>query len=150
MQHVVHRNSIPALDRGACSVAPVNLNVYLGNNLKPLLPFAEGLGCWNSMTGFFLLLISRKIPGFLCSRMVSLTSVCTEPGCLGGSPHVEVSPCAVGHGRGKHRLPKSPDWAESWSYASCWVQGCLYCMPCKNLGDRSWNDLLGHLCPSCC
>lgn len=80
LQSVIHGNNIPALERGALSVPPVNSDVYLGNNSPPSSPLY-----WNSRTFFFFfcLLLAGKIPGFLCSRMVSLFSVCVEPGCLG-------------------------------------------------------------------
>lgn len=141
MQCVVPTDSIPASERGALSVAPVNLNVYLGNNLTSPPSPLQGGPATGTRRMFFLLLIRRKIPGFLCSRMVSLSSVCVEPGCLGApralrSAHVLWDAGGASAGLQTSQTEPNPDLTGPVEFrARC--PCCLYCVPCKSLGDRS-------------
>lgn len=73
---VIH--SISALGRGAFSVVPVNLKVYLGNNLTALLPLATG----TQRLGGFCVLLAGKSQDF-CAHAWFPYPVCVEPGCLG-------------------------------------------------------------------
>lgn len=106
LQSVIHGNNIPALERGALSVPPVNSDVYLGNNSPPSSPLY-----WNSRTFFFffLPLISRKNPRISVLTHGFLILCLRGAGLSGGSLRIEVSPCAAGHGRGECQLPNPPN-----------------------------------------
>lgn len=63
VQCVLHTSSIPALERGALSVAPVNLNIYLGNNLNPPSPLQRGPAT-GTQRMFFCFLLAEKSQHF--------------------------------------------------------------------------------------